>query len=86
MVQTLQSLRDEKFLQNKTALTSLSLLPQQEVLKSLALLLLTENRREIHEAVVAILSAAASEDKHFREKVGELRNPRHARLELLALS
>ncbi|KAJ7338587.1 hypothetical protein JRQ81_012489 [Phrynocephalus forsythii] len=68
MVQTLQSLRDEKFLQNKTALTSLSLLPQQEVLKSLALLLLSENTREIHEAVVAVLSAAASENKHFREK------------------
>nr|XP_020637241.1 protein FAM65B isoform X3 [Pogona vitticeps] len=68
MVQTLQSLGDEKFLQNKAALTSLSLLPQQETLKSLALLLLTENRREIHEAVVAILSAAAAEDKHFREK------------------
>ncbi|XP_078249633.1 rho family-interacting cell polarization regulator 2 isoform X9 [Pogona vitticeps] len=68
MVQTLQSLGDEKFLQNKSALTSLSLLPQQETLKSLALLLLTENRREIHEAVVAILSAAAAEDKHFREK------------------
>uniref|UniRef100_A0A803TUK5 Rho family-interacting cell polarization regulator 2 n=1 Tax=Anolis carolinensis TaxID=28377 RepID=A0A803TUK5_ANOCA len=68
MVQTLQSLRDEKVLQNKAALTSISLPPQQEVLKSLALLLLTENKREIHEAVVSILSAAAAEDKQFREK------------------
>ncbi|XP_062986528.1 rho family-interacting cell polarization regulator 2 [Elgaria multicarinata webbii] len=68
MVQTLQSLRDEKFLQNKIALTSISLPPQQEVLKSLALLLLTENKRETYEAVVSILSAAAAEDKHFREK------------------
>ncbi|XP_060630902.2 rho family-interacting cell polarization regulator 2 isoform X5 [Anolis sagrei] len=68
MVQTLQSLRDEKVLQNKAALTSISLPPQQEVLKSLALLLLTENKREIQEAVVSILSAAAAEDKQFREK------------------
>nr|XP_034981057.1 rho family-interacting cell polarization regulator 2 isoform X3 [Zootoca vivipara] len=67
MVQTLQSLRDEKFLQNKATLTSFSLPPQQEVLKSLALLLLTENKRETHEAVASLLSAAA-EDKHFREK------------------
>ncbi|XP_042319846.1 rho family-interacting cell polarization regulator 2 isoform X3 [Sceloporus undulatus] len=68
MVQTLQSLRDGKILQNKTSLTSISLPPQQEVLKSLAVLLLTENKREIHEAVVSILSAAAAEDKQFREK------------------
>ncbi|XP_028593388.2 rho family-interacting cell polarization regulator 2 isoform X1 [Podarcis muralis] len=67
MVQTLQSLRDEKFLQNKATLTSFSLPPQQEVLKSLALLLLTENKRETHEAVASLLSAAA-EDKDFREK------------------
>uniref|UniRef100_A0A8C5SYR8 Rho family-interacting cell polarization regulator 2 n=1 Tax=Laticauda laticaudata TaxID=8630 RepID=A0A8C5SYR8_LATLA len=67
MVQTLQSLRDEKFLQNKANLTSISLSPQQEVLKSLAVLL-TENKRETYEAVVTILSAAAAENKHFREK------------------
>ncbi|XP_053102252.1 rho family-interacting cell polarization regulator 2 isoform X1 [Hemicordylus capensis] len=67
MVQTLQSLREEKFLQNMTALTSISLSPHQEVLKSLALLLLTENKRETCEAVISVLSAAA-EDKHFREK------------------
>ncbi|KAM6453539.1 rho family-interacting cell polarization regulator 2 isoform 2-T2 [Liasis olivaceus] len=67
IVQTLQSLRDEKFLQNKANLTSISLSPQQEVLKSLAVLL-TENKRETCEAVVTILSAAAAENKHFREK------------------
>ncbi|XP_039181417.1 rho family-interacting cell polarization regulator 2 isoform X2 [Crotalus tigris] len=67
MAQTLQSLRDEKFLQNKANLTSISLSPQQEVLKSLAVLL-TENKRETYEAVVTILSAAAAENKHFREK------------------
>ncbi|XP_070603490.1 rho family-interacting cell polarization regulator 2 isoform X2 [Erythrolamprus reginae] len=67
MVQTLQSLRDEKFLQNKTNLTSISLSPQQEVLKSLAVLL-TENKGETYEAVVTILSTAAAENKHFREK------------------
>uniref|UniRef100_A0A670XX43 Rho family-interacting cell polarization regulator 2 n=1 Tax=Pseudonaja textilis TaxID=8673 RepID=A0A670XX43_PSETE len=67
MVQTLQSLRDDKFLQNKANLTSISLSPQQEVLKSLAVLL-TENKRETYEAVATILSAAAAENKHFREK------------------
>ncbi|XP_015673870.1 rho family-interacting cell polarization regulator 2-like [Protobothrops mucrosquamatus] len=68
MAQTLQSLRDEKFLQNKAYLTSISLSPEQEVLKSLAVLL-TENKRETYEAVVTILSAAAAENKHFREKM-----------------
>ncbi|XP_013914463.1 PREDICTED: protein FAM65B [Thamnophis sirtalis] len=67
MVQTLQSLRDEKFLQNKANLTSISISPQQEVLKSLAVLL-TENKRETCEAVVTILSAAAAGNRHFREK------------------
>ncbi|XP_066479786.1 rho family-interacting cell polarization regulator 2 isoform X1 [Tiliqua scincoides] len=67
MVQALLSLRDEKFLQNMTMLTSISLPSQQEVLKSLALLLLTENKKETCEAVASILSAAA-EDKNFREK------------------
>ncbi|XP_063155062.1 rho family-interacting cell polarization regulator 2 [Candoia aspera] len=67
MVQTLQSLRDEKFLQNKANLISISLSPQQEVLKSLAVLL-TENKKETYEAVVTILSAAATENKNFREK------------------
>ncbi|KAJ6664423.1 hypothetical protein lerEdw1_007080 [Lerista edwardsae] len=67
MVQALLSLRDEKFLQNVTTLSSISLPSQQEVLKSLALLLLPENKKETCEAVASILSAAA-EDKHFREK------------------
>lgn len=73
MIQTLQSLRDEKFLQNKANLTSISLSPQQEVLKSLAVLL-TENKRETYEAVVTVLSAAAAENKHFREKVSVREN------------
>ncbi|KAM3840412.1 rho family-interacting cell polarization regulator 2 isoform 2-T2 [Vipera latastei] len=67
MAQTLQSLRDEKFLLNKANLTSIRLSPQREVLKSLAVLL-TENKKETYEAVVTILSAAAAESKHFREK------------------
>ncbi|XP_060100111.1 rho family-interacting cell polarization regulator 2 [Heteronotia binoei] len=66
-VQTLQSLRDEKCLQNVIPLTAISLPPQQEVLKSLAVLLLNENKKETCEAVASILLAAA-EDKHFREK------------------
>ncbi|XP_054841653.1 rho family-interacting cell polarization regulator 2 [Eublepharis macularius] len=66
-VQTLQSLKDEKYLQNVIPLTSISLPPQQEVLRSLAVLLLTENKRETCEAVASILLVAA-EDKLFREK------------------
>ncbi|XP_044282349.1 rho family-interacting cell polarization regulator 2 isoform X1 [Varanus komodoensis] len=68
IVQTLQSLRDEKVLQNKIDLTTISLPPQQEVLKSLALLLLTENKKQTYDAVVSVLSATAAEDKNFREK------------------
>nr|XP_056710142.1 rho family-interacting cell polarization regulator 2 [Euleptes europaea] len=66
-VQTLQSLRDEKCLQNVIPFTSISLPPQQEVMKSLAVLLLAENKKETREAVASILLAAA-EDRHFREK------------------
>uniref|UniRef100_A0A8C8RKU0 Rho family-interacting cell polarization regulator 2 n=1 Tax=Pelusios castaneus TaxID=367368 RepID=A0A8C8RKU0_9SAUR len=66
VVQKLQTLRDEKLLQNIAELTSSSLLPQQEVLRSLALLL-TENKNEIGEAVTLLLSASA-ENQHFREK------------------
>ncbi|XP_037748960.1 rho family-interacting cell polarization regulator 2 isoform X1 [Chelonia mydas] len=66
VVQKLQTLRDEKWLQNIAELTSSSLPPQQEVLRSLALLL-TENKNEIGEAVTLLLSASA-ENKHFREK------------------
>lgn len=68
VVQKLQTLRDEKRLQNIAELTSSSLPPQQEVLRSLALLL-TENKNEIGEAVTLLLSASA-ENRHFREKVG----------------
>ncbi|XP_038248177.1 rho family-interacting cell polarization regulator 2 isoform X4 [Dermochelys coriacea] len=66
VVQKLQTLRDEKLLQNIAELTSSSLPPQQEVLRSLALLL-TENKNEIGEAVTLLLSASA-ENGHFREK------------------
>ncbi|XP_077209109.1 rho family-interacting cell polarization regulator 2 isoform X1 [Paroedura picta] len=66
-VQTLQSLRDEKCLRNVIPFTDISLPPQQEVLKSLAVLLLTENKKETCDTVASILSAAA-EDKYFREK------------------
>ncbi|XP_074128986.1 rho family-interacting cell polarization regulator 2 isoform X2 [Sminthopsis crassicaudata] len=66
MVQTLQSLRDEKLLQNMTDLTANNLPVQQEVLRSLAFLL-TENNDEISQAVTLYL-AAASKNKHFREK------------------
>ncbi|XP_073187953.1 LOW QUALITY PROTEIN: rho family-interacting cell polarization regulator 2 [Lepidochelys kempii] len=66
VVQKLQTLRDEKRLQNIAELTSSSLPPQQEVLRSLALLL-TENKNEIGEAVTLLLSASA-ENRHFREK------------------
>ncbi|XP_020842511.1 rho family-interacting cell polarization regulator 2 isoform X2 [Phascolarctos cinereus] len=66
MVQTLQSLRDEKLLQNMTDLTANNLPVQREVLRTLALLL-TENNDEISQAVTLYL-AAASKNKHFREK------------------
>uniref|UniRef100_A0A8C3H8B5 Rho family-interacting cell polarization regulator 2 n=1 Tax=Chrysemys picta bellii TaxID=8478 RepID=A0A8C3H8B5_CHRPI len=66
VVQKLQTLKDEKLLQNITELTSSSLPPQQEILRSLALLL-TENKNEIGEAVTLLLSASA-ENRHFREK------------------
>uniref|UniRef100_A0A452HKW2 Rho family-interacting cell polarization regulator 2 n=1 Tax=Gopherus agassizii TaxID=38772 RepID=A0A452HKW2_9SAUR len=51
---------------NIAELTSSSLPPQQEVLRSLALLL-TENKNEIGEAVTLLLSASAK-NRHFREK------------------
>ncbi|XP_072460083.1 rho family-interacting cell polarization regulator 2 isoform X1 [Notamacropus eugenii] len=66
MVQTLQSLRDEKLLQNMTDLTANNLPVQQEVFRALAFLL-TENNDEISQAVTLYL-AAASKNKHFREK------------------
>jgi hypothetical protein len=68
MVQTLQSLRDEKLLQTMNSLAPSNLPAQQEVLRTLALLLTREDN-EVSEAVTLYL-AAASKNKHFREKVG----------------
>ncbi|XP_054980292.1 LOW QUALITY PROTEIN: rho family-interacting cell polarization regulator 2 [Sorex araneus] len=66
MVQTLQSLRDEKLLQAMSDLAPSSLPAPQEVLRTLALLLTGDNS-EVCEAVRLHL-AAASRNKHFREK------------------
>lgn len=66
MVQTLQSLRDEKLLQTMSDFTPSSLPAQQEVLRTLALLL-TRGDNEVSEAVTLYL-AAASKNEHFREK------------------
>ncbi|XP_073938864.1 rho family-interacting cell polarization regulator 2 isoform X3 [Castor canadensis] len=66
MVQTLQSLRDEKLLQTMNSLAPSNLPAQQEVLRTLALLLTREDN-EVSEAVTLYL-AAASKNKHFREK------------------
>ncbi|XP_074254625.1 rho family-interacting cell polarization regulator 2 isoform X3 [Saimiri boliviensis] len=66
MVQTLQSLRDEKLLQTMSDLAPSNLLAQQEVLRTLALLLTREDN-EVTEAVTLYL-AAASKNQHFREK------------------
>ncbi|XP_006516652.1 rho family-interacting cell polarization regulator 2 isoform X3 [Mus musculus] len=66
MVQTLQSLRDEKLLQTMSDLAPSNLPAQQEVLRTLALLL-TRDDNEVSEAVTLYL-AAASKNEHFREK------------------
>lgn len=66
MVQTLQSLRDEKLLQTMSDLAPSNLPAQQEVLRTLALLL-TKDDNEVSEAVTLYL-AAASKNEHFREK------------------
>uniref|UniRef100_A0A2K6FEQ9 Rho family-interacting cell polarization regulator 2 n=1 Tax=Propithecus coquereli TaxID=379532 RepID=A0A2K6FEQ9_PROCO len=66
MVQTLQSLRDEKLLQAMNELAPGNLPAQQEVLRTLALLL-TRDDNEVSEAVTLFL-AAASKNEHFREK------------------
>ncbi|XP_048655826.1 rho family-interacting cell polarization regulator 2 isoform X2 [Marmota marmota marmota] len=66
MVHTLQSLRDEKLLQAVGNLAPSSLLAQQEVLRTLALLL-TRDDSDISQAVTLYL-AAASKNEHFREK------------------
>lgn len=68
MVHTLQSLRDEKLLQAMSDLAPGSLPAQQEVLRTLALLL-TGDDSEVREAVTLYLTAA-SRNEHFREKVG----------------
>uniref|UniRef100_A0A1D5R9H3 Rho family-interacting cell polarization regulator 2 n=1 Tax=Macaca mulatta TaxID=9544 RepID=A0A1D5R9H3_MACMU len=69
MVQTLQSLRDEKLLQTMSDLAPSNLPAQQEVLRTLALLLTREDN-EVSEAVTLYL-AAASKNQHFREKATE---------------
>nr|XP_023411462.1 rho family-interacting cell polarization regulator 2 [Loxodonta africana] len=66
MVQTLQSLRDDKRLQTMTDLAPGKLPAQPEVLRTLALML-TEDNNEVSEAVTLYL-AAASKNQHFREK------------------
>lgn len=68
MVQTLQCLRDGKLQQAMGDLAPSSLLAQQEVLRTLALLL-TRDDSDVNEAVTLYL-AAASKNEHFREKVG----------------
>ncbi|KAM9739746.1 rho family-interacting cell polarization regulator 2 isoform 4-T4 [Dama dama] len=67
VVQTLQSLRDEKLLQAMSDLAPGSLpAPQEEVLRTLALLLTGEDHGA-SEAVTLYLTAA-SRSEHFREK------------------
>ncbi|GAB1298013.1 Rho family-interacting cell polarization regulator 2 [Apodemus speciosus] len=66
VVQTLQSLRDEKLLQTMSDLAPSHLPAQQEVLRTLALLL-TRDDSEVSEAVTLYL-AAASKNERFREK------------------
>uniref|UniRef100_A0A8C6R3V8 Rho family-interacting cell polarization regulator 2 n=1 Tax=Nannospalax galili TaxID=1026970 RepID=A0A8C6R3V8_NANGA len=65
MVQNLQSLRDEKLLQTMSDLVPSNLSAQQEVLRTLALLLTRDN--EVSEAVTFYL-ATASKNERFREK------------------
>ncbi|EFB28336.1 hypothetical protein PANDA_003869, partial [Ailuropoda melanoleuca] len=66
LIQTLQSLRDEKLLQAMSDLAPSSLPAQQEVLRTLALLL-TGDDSQVSQAVMLHL-AAASRNEHFREK------------------
>uniref|UniRef100_A0ABI7Z7Q2 Rho family-interacting cell polarization regulator 2 n=2 Tax=Felis catus TaxID=9685 RepID=A0ABI7Z7Q2_FELCA len=66
LIQTLQSLRDEKLLQAMSDLAPGSLSAQQEVLGTLAVLL-TGDDQEAREAVMLYLTAA-SRNEHFREK------------------
>ncbi|XP_060470636.1 rho family-interacting cell polarization regulator 2 isoform X5 [Panthera onca] len=69
LIQTLQSLRDEKLLQAMSDLAPGSLSAQQEVLGTLAVLL-TGDDQEAREAVMLYLTAA-SRNQHFREKATE---------------
>ncbi|XP_032916695.1 rho family-interacting cell polarization regulator 2 isoform X6 [Catharus ustulatus] len=66
VVQVLQSVKDGKLQQNVSKINSNNLLPQQEVLRALALLL-NENKNEVSETVASLLTATA-ENRHFREK------------------
>ncbi|XP_045353166.1 rho family-interacting cell polarization regulator 2 isoform X7 [Leopardus geoffroyi] len=66
LIQTLQSLRDEKLLQAMSDLAPGSLSAQQEVLGTLAVLL-TGDDQEAREAVMLYLTSA-SRNEHFREK------------------
>ncbi|XP_033617779.1 rho family-interacting cell polarization regulator 2 isoform X2 [Fukomys damarensis] len=66
VVQTLQSLRDEKLLQTLNGLSPSSLPAHQEVFRTLALLL-TRDSSAVSEAVRLFLTAA-SKNEHFREK------------------
>ncbi|XP_032197152.1 rho family-interacting cell polarization regulator 2 isoform X3 [Mustela erminea] len=66
LIQTLQSLSDEKLLQAIRDLAPSSLPAQQEVLRTLALLL-TGDDGQVSQAVMLYL-AAASRNEHFREK------------------
>ncbi|XP_077625716.1 rho family-interacting cell polarization regulator 2 [Crocuta crocuta] len=66
LIQTLQSLRDEKLLQAMSDLSPGSLSAQQEVLGTLAMLL-TGDDQQAREAGMLYL-AAASRNEHFREK------------------
>ncbi|XP_014730670.1 PREDICTED: protein FAM65B [Sturnus vulgaris] len=66
VVQVLQSVKDGKLHQNVSKINSNNLLPQQEVLRALALLL-NENKNEVSETVASLLTATA-ENRHFREK------------------
>ncbi|XP_062343402.1 rho family-interacting cell polarization regulator 2 isoform X2 [Cinclus cinclus] len=66
VVQVLQSVKDGKLQQNVSKINSNNLLPQQEVLRALALLL-NENKNEVSETVASLLTATA-ENRNFREK------------------
>ncbi|XP_047591102.1 rho family-interacting cell polarization regulator 2 isoform X2 [Lutra lutra] len=66
LIQTLQSLRDEKLLQAIRDLAPSSLPAQQEVLRTLALLLTGDDGQVSR--VVMLYLAAASRNEHFREK------------------